>query len=260
MEKTLKKINPEDLIPMEMFAGELPVRIELAYARDDNHLFGERIYRKDASLWLHKDLAAIVLLASMLCYARTQYRFVLYDGLRTVDAQEAMLKTKRVRDNPNWLEEPRLLSPPGAGGHPRGMAVDIVLENEDGKLVEMGTVFDHLAEDPHPEHNPAHRRYGALFPKVRENREILCGTMMDAAKMLETPLLPLPEEWWDFRIPKETSAQYQPLYDADLPPQIQMMESAQDSALSDFSFDHFLDLKQDILITITPHLLAALRH
>ena len=53
----------------------------------------------------------------------------------------------RVKDNLHWLEEPRLLSPPGAGGHLRGMAIDIGLEDAQGRLLDMGTVFDYLAED-----------------------------------------------------------------------------------------------------------------
>ena len=40
--------------------------------------------------------------------------------------QTAMGKTQIVKDNPDWLEEPnRMVSPPGNGAHPRGMAIDV---------------------------------------------------------------------------------------------------------------------------------------
>ncbi|MCF8495187.1 MAG: D-Ala-D-Ala dipeptidase [Alphaproteobacteria bacterium] len=213
----MKTIPPEQLLPMDSFAGEYPVRIALDYARADNLLFGERIYRPDARLWLHKILAEVVLEASRLCHAAHGLLFVLHDGLRTVEAQQRMIETRRVRDNPHWLEEPRLLSPPGAGAHPRGMAIDVSLETEAGETVDMGTPFDFLAEDSSPEANPAHREHPFLSPLVRENRACLDASMRGAAEKLDIPLLPLPQEWWDFRLPREIYEQYAPLSDADLP-------------------------------------------
>jgi D-alanyl-D-alanine dipeptidase len=134
MTENMRKIDPKSLVPMDRLAPENAFRIQLAYARDDNLLFGERIYRPNARLWLHEELAEVVAMAASACFENYDLRFVLYDGLRTTDAQEAMLRTERVRGNPEWLSE-NLLSRPGMGGHPRGMAVDIGLENEKGELV-----------------------------------------------------------------------------------------------------------------------------
>lgn len=158
MSDTLKKILPEDL---EHFRAEHDsglIRIELAYAQDDNLLFGERIYREDAELYAHKDLAKIIRTAAKAAFSEG-YRLIIYDSLRTTTAQGRMLKTQRVKENPHWLEEPRLLSPPGKGAHPRAMAVDVSLETLDGRLLDMGTEFDFLAERSDAEHNPAHRHH-----------------------------------------------------------------------------------------------------
>lgn len=220
----MKKIIPEHLIAMDAYTKSHPLKIHVAYARDDNTLFGQRIYRQDAQLWLHKDLASIVLRAVEICQQRHNHSFILYDGLRTIEAQAAMLKTQRVQDNPHWLEEPRLLSPPGAGGHPRGMAIDIALLDAQGTLIDMGTEFDYLANDASPDHNPAHRNYTGLTDAVVQNRVMLDQSMADAASELNLPLLPLPEEWWDFRLPANIANQYEPLSDAMLPPQMQMMD------------------------------------
>ena len=151
-------ISPADLIAMNDFETEGLLRIVLAYGREDNFLFGERIYRLQARLFLHKTLAQIVKRGAELAQA-AGYRMVLYDGLRTTTAQEKMLHTQRVKDNPHWLEVPRLLSPPGAGAHPRGMAIDLSLETVDGLLLDMGTVFDFLANNAAATHNAAHRQY-----------------------------------------------------------------------------------------------------
>lgn len=236
----LKTLDPEALVPMDIFEGDFALRVEVAYARGDNLLFGERVYREDARLWLHEDLAQVVLLAAVLVHETHGFSCVLYDGLRTVEAQEAMLKTRRVADNPQWLEEPRLLSPPGAGAHPRGMAIDIALEDAGGGLIDMGCAFDFLAQDPSPAHNPAHRAY-AHSPQILENREMLDFGMAEAARRLGVALLPLPQEWWDFRLPPESYDIYDPLSDSILPPQMRLMDGAGDSKSGDFDPVHFAD-------------------
>ncbi len=218
----MNKIDLACLKPMDIYAQDYPLRIDLAYARSDNFLFGEALYRPEARLWLHEDLAAIILKASKICFQEYGLYFVLYDGLRTVEAQTLMLETKKVKDNPHWLEKPQLLSPPGSGGHPRGMAIDLSLETSDGQPVNMGTVFDYLSDDPAPEHNPAHRDHPHFSPEIKDNRLKLANSMMKAAHECDMPLLPLPQEWWDFRFPFEIYERFEPLYDSDLPPDMRL--------------------------------------
>jgi D-alanyl-D-alanine dipeptidase len=119
-----------------------------------------------------------------------------------------------------WLMEPRLFSPPGKGGHPRGMAIDIILETADGAILDMGTAFDYLTPDPAI--NPAHRDFAGISDTAKRNRRILEDFMVAAAKDLGQPLLPLPAEWWDFRFPKAVLEQYKAISDLDLPPQMRM--------------------------------------
>lgn len=210
-----KTIQSDDLIDLSPLAEDRLVRIELAYARDDNLLFGERIYRNDAKLHAHVIIAKIIKEAAKTAQ-EAGYRMVLYDSFRSTDAQARMLQTQAVRDNPQWLEEPRLLSPPGAGAHPRGMAIDCSLETLDGELLDMGTPFDYLAADPSPAHNKAHRQHPDLSDEVLHNRALLDGFMLGAAELCEMQLFLLPQEWWDFRLPREIYEQYSPLSDNDV--------------------------------------------
>ncbi len=212
------------LICMDPLAAHFSFRVELAYAREDNLLFGERIYRPDAKLFLQKDLAHIVCHAALYCAQNFNARFILYDGLRTSDAQAKMMDTNRVRENPHWLEEPRLLSPPGTGGHPRAMAIDIGLETLDGKLLDMGTPFDYLAENAAADHNPAHRDHPHLSAEIRENRKKLDQSMEHAARISGQPLTFLPQEWWDFRFPADVYNLFAPIAEADLPPEYRLLD------------------------------------
>ncbi len=211
-----KIIDINDLICMNDYTSKYDFSIELAYAKNDNLLFGERIYRKDAKLWLYKDLANIVFKASEYCSHTHNLCFVLYDGLRTVEAQEKMMQTQRALDNPQWLEPPRMLSPSGSGGHPRGMAIDIGLKTDCGDLVDMGTPFDCMSKQSHRDYRHPEN--------IMKNRNILNQSMIKAAESLKTTLLLLPEEWWDFRLPSEFYNQYAPLHDHDLPEQMRMID------------------------------------
>ncbi len=216
-----KKILPSDLVCMNEYASRYNYQIDLAYAKADNLLFGEQIYKSSAKLWLHKQLAKIVFIAAKNCFETHGIKFVLYDGLRTTNAQAAMLKTKKVIDNPQWLEKPRLLSPIGAGGHPRAMAIDIGLIAPDNSLIDMGTDFDYLANSPHAAHNRAHREY-KHSQNIIDNRNILDNAMIRAANSLKKDIILLPQEWWDFRLPSKIYGKYAPLSDDDLPENIKL--------------------------------------
>lgn len=103
------------------------------------------------------------------------------------------------------------------------MAIDIGLETEDGALIDMGTAFDYLAEDSGRDKNPAHREYKNLTAEVKRHRAILTDAMLSAGKDLGIKIMPLPQEWWDFRLPPEVYNSYAPLSDDDLPPAMRMV-------------------------------------
>lgn len=200
-----------------------PVTVDVVYAKADHpeNIFKTALYRPTAKIWGHKDMVALTLRAAELCQQRHQWILDIRDCLRPIEAQGAMQDTKIVQDNPHWMEEPRLLSPPGAGGHPRGMAVDIVPVDKDGQTVEMGTCFDYLSEDR--THNPAARDYTQFSEDetynamILQNRQNLTQAMQDAAAEHGFEILPLPQEWWDFRFPRDYTAGFQPISDQDLP-------------------------------------------
>lgn len=199
------------------------MRIDLVYAKPlhPHNIFKEGIYRKEARMWGHREFVPVILRAAEICHAETKLLFELKDCLRTVEAQEKIFASSIVQAHPEWLEEPRLFAPPGKGGHPRGMAIDLILIDDNGDAVEMGTPFDHMTENKAD--NPAARDYvdfgqGQAFnDMVHKNRKILEESMMRAASELGRELLPLPQEWWDFRFPHTYTATHAPVYDRDLP-------------------------------------------
>ena len=146
----LTPISPADLVALDDFTTTHPLKIDLVYAKPEHpdNMFKTKIYRPDARMLGHRELVSIILAAAQICFKKTGWIFEVKDCLRTFEAQALMRDTDIVKAHPQWLEEPgRLLSPPGAGGHPRGMAVDIILVDKNGTEIDMGTRFDFLTED-----------------------------------------------------------------------------------------------------------------
>lgn len=223
MTDTLTPITPDDLVALDTYTATHPLRIDLVYARPDHadNMFKSAIYAPDARMWCHRSFAPVILRAAVLCFERSGLTFELKDCLRTVEAQELMRDSAIVRANPQWLEEPgRLLSPPGRGGHPRGMAVDIVLIDAGGREVDMGTPFDYLTTDR--ANNPAARDYTRLSADILARRKLLETAMLDAAAETGQEILPLPQEWWDFRFPYAYANTFAPVHDRDLPRHMRM--------------------------------------
>ncbi len=212
-------IAPQDLVVLDARSADAPIIIDLVYAdaRHPENIFGAAIYRKGAPMVLHRALADIVLDAARLLYARHGWTLILKDGLRPVEAQEALSATNIVKAHPQWLVEPgRLLSPPGGGAHPRGMAVDVGVRGHDGADVNMGTVFDTMTAQ-------SARDYTGLDATILQNRRALEEAFTDAAKAAGKDILPLPSEWWDFRFPRALYDNFAPLSDFDLPQEMRLM-------------------------------------
>ncbi len=214
----MKTLSYRDFIHMGDYSDTHPLKIDLMYAsaKHPENNFGEALYKPDARLWLYKDFGEVVLKAAERIYREYEWVLVLKDGLRPVEAQEKMAQTEIIRQNPHWLKEPGMLvSPPGTGAHPRGMAIDLAVETLCGKAVDMGTSVDHFEDNAFE--SPAFRTYTKLPPEILERREALSHAFVECGKELGQEILPFPNEWWDYRYPREVYNRFAPVYEADFP-------------------------------------------
>lgn len=210
-------LSPADFVAMDWFEADHPVSVDPVYARANHprNIFKTALYEPCAQLWLHKDLAKIVLRAAHKLNEDFGQRLTLYDGLRVVEAQERMHATPTIKiENPEWgIAGNPYLSLPGEGGHPRGMAVDVTIDE-----LDMGTGFDEMTPQ-------SARDYTDFDKDILDNRNHLESALGEAAAALHLPLLPLPSEWWDFRFPRSYSEAFAPVRDADLPPFMRLCEA-----------------------------------
>jgi zinc D-Ala-D-Ala dipeptidase len=214
----MQRIPVNHLVFFDELAKAYPLKVDLVYAQPshaDNH-FGP-IYDARARMLGHRDLAAVICLSATRLFQSQGWILVLKDCLRPVEAQEKMIETDIVKSNPHWLIEPRFLSNSGQGGHPRGMAVDVGAIDVRGIEINFGTPFDYFSSSTNVSVNKAHRDYKNHSDDIKNNRSILEGVIVNAAKDLGFEILPLPQEWWDFRFLSSYTNQFEPIADADLP-------------------------------------------
>ncbi len=216
------------------------------------------VYRKDARLSLHRDMAEVVLLTAYLVHKRAGASLVLYDGLRTTTVQALICETPIVKAHPHWTAEGplRMFAPPGKGGHPRGMAIDLSVRGADGQMLDMGTIVDALPEGgADKDQNPAHREYVGLTDQVRANRDLLTHAFLDAAQALGRTIRPLPSEWWDYRFTDDVYNAYAPLADEDVPPSLRLSDTVPATqGHPEFAGDHYQKVAQKVKQAIGPHL------
>ncbi len=214
----MNAISKDDLIPFNLVARlGYPVEVDQAYANaaHPENVFGQ-IYHPHANLWGHIDMVTLAVLAAQKLRKEQGWTLVVKDCLRPVEAQQKMMETEIVQANPHWLVEPKFLSSPGQGGHPRGMAIDIDAKDKFGRAVDFGTAFDSFSGDAHPEKNPAHRKFPYSSDQVKENRSRLDAAMLDAAGKMGRNILLLSTEWWDFRFPSDEIGHLSPIEDKNL--------------------------------------------
>lgn len=211
MPNHLSPTTPQMLVDMSQYVSTHPLKITVLYSdpnHPDNHM--GQVYPVGFPLLLRRELAEVVCRAAQIAQERFGWTLELLDGFRPVWAQKKMWE--------NGDYPAHMLSKPGNGAHPRGLAIDLQPYDHAGNPVDMGTSVDHLTDDPSD--NPASRSYTNFRDSGRswavwENRARLDYCMWSAANELKFPLWPLPQEWWDYRVPKS-------IYEAMLPLDIQI--------------------------------------
>ena len=181
MKKILKN---KDYVDLSSFPA---VKIDLKYATRNNFM-GRNLYGPLSKALLHKDAADKFQKAvEILKREKPRWSFIVFDALRPRSAQ--WLMWNKVRNTP----QEKYIADAGTGSpHNYGMALDLGLVDEKGRLVDMGTEFDSFTDLSEPRLEKKFAREGRLTQRQLENRFVLRRAMMQAG------FLQLPHEWWHF--------------------------------------------------------------
>ncbi|MGQ3132679.1 MAG: M15 family metallopeptidase [Flavobacteriales bacterium] len=127
---------------------------------------------------------------SLLKKENPELRFVFYDCARPVSVQERMWKALgyiSLNERGRYLSNPKNHSV-----HNYGAAVDIALADTSGKLLDMGTAFDHFGPEAYPYMEKTLLMQGILTQEQVNNRLLLRKVMLGAGFRQQ------PFEWWHY--------------------------------------------------------------
>lgn len=163
------------------------VKILLKYASSDNFM-KENLYREFNSCYLHKDAFVKFQKAiQLLKESKSRRRFILYDCLRPRSIQYKLWEKVK-----GTSKEPYVANPEKGSIHNFGFALDLSLLDENGKELDMGTLFDDFTSLSEPTQEKAFFKKGKLTPSQFANRKILRNILLQAGFEQR------PNEWWHY--------------------------------------------------------------
>ena len=174
---------------VNVYTLDSSLKIEIRYSTPENFI-GKDMYGDFAACYLQKDVAEKLIKAHRLLHDRfPYYRFVIFDGARPVSIQQMMWDSV---DLPPGERQKYLSNPGNYSLHNFGVAVDLSIEDEDGRELDMGTTYDYFGTEAHPRNEQALFSEGKLTAVQIMNRELLRSVMREAGfSGIET-------EWWHF--------------------------------------------------------------
>lgn len=190
--------NPE-LVDVSHWPG---IKLDFRYATPNNFMHKD-VYGPFHSCFLHGQAAAKLKHAlATLKAKRTGWSFRAFDCLRPVRAQEQLWDV--VKSTPNHI----YVANPAIGSlHSYGFAIDISLNDENGKEVDMGATFDFFGAKGEPRHEAELVKSGALTQDQYRNR-LLLRSILEGAGFHS-----ISTEWWHFdgRPGAEVREKYRPI-------------------------------------------------
>ena len=131
--------------------------------------------------------------ARLLQQERPGWKFLVFDCLRPRSLQEKLFAV--VKGTP---QQPYVANPLDGSVHNYGFAIDLSLEDESGRELDMGTHFDDFSALAQPNRERQNLEAGKLTKEQAEHRLILRNIMLRAG------FIQLPIEWWHYdALPKE---------------------------------------------------------
>lgn len=178
-------IDPPD--GFECIAKMEGISLDLRY-RTTNNFMQSNLYGDYPGCYLHKDAAAKLKVAvSLLKERRPGWKLRVLDALRPREIQVKMFAKVKGTSQSKYVADPR-----DGSGHNYGMSVDVTLEDEKGKEIDMGTPFDDFTPLAQPRYEQMHVKNGKLTKEQYDNRLLLRSVMRQAG------FNSLQQEWWHF--------------------------------------------------------------
>jgi zinc D-Ala-D-Ala dipeptidase len=162
---------------------------DIRYA-STNNFSGKNIYGDRKTSYLHPIAAERLQRASILLEAiKPGWKIVVFDALRPHSAQKALWDVVQATPQRKYVA-----SPNGTSVHNYGFAIDVTLEDEFGRRLDMGTDYDDFSQLSEPRFEDAMLHAGKLSAVQVANRRFLRDIMKRAGWRT------IKNEWWHFEV------------------------------------------------------------
>lgn len=171
---------------------EPSIKVELKYGTTDN--FMHRVmYSMSDRAFAEENLARAVSAAQQLLKTiNPSLSIIVYDAARPISIQRMMFDSVKGTPSERYVANP--YDKIRGGYHNYGLAVDIAIVDEQGKMLDFGTGYDSFSELAHPGNEAVLVNKGLISMQAYENRMLLYYITAKQG------LLPYEFEWWHYQL------------------------------------------------------------
>ncbi|MCI6894114.1 MAG: M15 family metallopeptidase [Bacteroidales bacterium] len=168
------------------------IKVELKYGTTDN--FMHRVmYSMSDRAFAEENLARAVSAAQQLLKTiNPSLSIIVYDAARPISIQRMMFDSVKGTPSERYVANP--YDKIRGGYHNYGLAVDIAIVDEQGKMLDFGTGYDSFSELAHPGNEAVLVNKGLISMQAYENRMLLYYITAKQG------LLPYEFEWWHYQL------------------------------------------------------------
>lgn len=168
------------------------IKVELKYGTTDN--FMHRVmYSMSDRAFAEENLARAVSAAQRLLKTiNPSLSIIVYDAARPISIQRMMFDSVKGTPSERYVANP--YDKIRGGYHNYGLAVDIAIVDEQGKMLDFGTGYDSFSELAHPGNEAVLVNKGLISMQAYENRMLLYYITAKQG------LLPYEFEWWHYQL------------------------------------------------------------
>ena len=168
------------------------IKVELKYGTTDN--FMHRVmYSMSDRAFAEENLARAVSAAQQLLKTiNPSLSIIVYDAARPISIQRMMFDSVKGTPSERYVANP--YDKIRGGYHNYGLAVDIAIVDEQGKMLDFGTGYDSFSELAHPGNEAVLVNKGLISMQAYENRMLLYYITAKQG------LLPYEFEWWQYQL------------------------------------------------------------
>ena len=168
------------------------IKKDIKYATKDNFT-GEILYTEDCGLYCIPTLAKAVAQAQNdLKKIDNKLSLVIFDAARPLSIQKKMFTLVQGTESERFIANPN--GEHAGGFHNYGMAVDVAIIDDKGKMLDFGTGYDSFDELAHSGGEAELVKNNKLSLEAYNNRLLLYYIMG------KNGMLPYIYEWWHFQL------------------------------------------------------------